>query len=457
MPALFLIILLAPLSGCNKMGFELQSPFASTSTEPSYGSAKLAPLQVQSEVMTFADTFATVMAQQWDDVARASDDARVSRICHIRKLGSIRAAYIIASSPNPIVNVVDMVTLVTLQRRGLETPRSMETFGNEWVYDLIGTTYEQEQRVWAIATRVLTVEQQAELQTLIDEWSRDNPDQRYTSSIRLQDFASARQDVTTVGQSSGNLFSLVFLDPLSGLDPAAKEVQKSRLLGERIFYYGSRLPQLLGWQVQSTFTSIATTPESADALESVSRFATAAERFALTAETLPQQLSEHTTVAIDQFFARLEEGDQLRTTLGELRQTIEASEQLALAVQSATAALDDLVARFDARAVQPAPGEPAKDVVADVGAAAVQTGAAADRVTLLVQSLDRLLASPALEAPSGNLQALTYEAQASGERLIDRAFWRALILLAVAPVAVAVGAAAYRRLQRRTSQGRAAN
>ena len=83
-----------------------------------------------------------------------------------------------------------------------------------------------------------------ELMRMIEAWREQNPDQRYVTAIRFRELASAvgmAQQVATPPPNS--VFSLLFLNPLSGLDPTAVAIQETRQLAERAMYYSQRCPR----------------------------------------------------------------------------------------------------------------------------------------------------------------------------------------------------------------------
>jgi len=130
------VLLLFVLPGCAELG--LQSPFVSRSgsQEPPLGPGRLTQTDIQSEVMSYSDTFNAAVTEEWNGVAAlgreestglglasAQDDrgTRLRRVALETKIANVSASLLIASSPNPIVGLVDMIELVTLQRMVLET------------------------------------------------------------------------------------------------------------------------------------------------------------------------------------------------------------------------------------------------------------------------------------------------------------------------------------------------
>src|SRR5262245_59999363 len=120
------------LSGCGLFGLQFQSPIVGQNEEVRVGPGKTTPTEIQSEVMSFTDTFNATITQQWNRVtamgraesppggltAPGTDSERGTRLRRAaveNKLASVSAALSIAASPNPIVALSDMVTMITLQ------------------------------------------------------------------------------------------------------------------------------------------------------------------------------------------------------------------------------------------------------------------------------------------------------------------------------------------------------
>ncbi|MBX3380986.1 MAG: hypothetical protein KF805_12910 [Phycisphaeraceae bacterium] len=484
--------------GC--AGTTLRSPLVveGVSSERKFGEAGLTPSAVQSEVMSFTDTFVAAVSQIWNAIAANArsastpggladeENARLNRIRRASleiKLANVNAALLIASSPNPLVSLADMITLVTLQRMVLESPSTQKLFGAEIQSQLVVVYKEQEFNAWKIADQAMTSVQRDELREMIASWRRAHPDATYVSSIRLDDFAGARQigvDPTEVKKES--LLSLLSLDPLSGLDPAQREVTKTRMLAERIFFYTSRVANVMKWQVESLYQTLMQAPEFRDAFESVQQASGAAKDIAALAAKLPEQITAEREMLMRQFFDELSKErsatieqinaslslqrqaalDDLQTaqsnfqgTLKDFRETATSANTLADKLTTTIQAADTLASRFAPTPTPtptPTPGSPtpAKEGngLEDVKAVVEKAGAAADRLTELTKSIDRLLASPGLVDKTGGLQVVMQEVQGSGRELVNYAFWRLLIIVIVAPFAVVLAMGLYRRVVR---------
>ena len=102
-----------------------------------------------------------------------------------------------------------------------------------------------------MADAVLNPSQEQELKDLLQDWRQKNPHQNSVGQIRFQEFVTAigRMPAKTKIKPT-SIFSLLYLDPLAGLDPTVAAIKETRELGERAMYYTQRMPTLINWQAQ---------------------------------------------------------------------------------------------------------------------------------------------------------------------------------------------------------------
>lgn len=461
--------------------------------EQTVGPGRMTATEIQSEVMSFTDSFNAAVTQEWSGVSAAgrANAAQAGfltpegeRATALRRaalevnLSNATASLSIASSPNPFVALADMVTLVTLQRMVLETPEATTLYGPEMQSRLLAVYGAQEERIWRIAARAMTPEQQQELRDLIAAWRAEHPNATYVSNVRLEDFGSRRQQgVQVQRQTSTGLLSLLALDPMAGLDPAQREVARSRMLAERVFFFASRSGNLVTWNVELLYQNLLRAPEFNQLLESVKQASDSAARFSTLAEALPNELTERLTVqreqAVEQVFAKLTREREatvaqvneavtlqrqatiedleraqggVRGTLADFRETASAANLLTERLTTLVKTSDVLAARFvpEGGAL---PRDPNRNALADFNSAAEKTGETVDRMTRLVERIEALMASPAATPGSGVVRNAVQEVQTGSNQVIDRAFWRLVALALLVPFSTA---AAYKWAVRRT-------
>jgi hypothetical protein len=435
--------------GCAHLIFPSSQPKAQIASLKAATGQPLSMALLEIEVMRFADSYASLEAQAADDfIAKASTpEARIAGVKW--KLSQATAAYIDASGPNAALNALDLVVLATASRMVVES-YGMEVFG-EVALPVLETQRRLETNAWAMANQLLKPHQQKELKDMIEAWRRQNPNQRHVDAIRFRELATAvgkAQQVATPPPNS--VFSLLFLNPLSGLDPTALAIQETRQLAERAMYYSQRMPTLLNWQIQLLSLELVNQPETKQILSDTERLTRSTEAFARVADQLPQLVNDQREAAINQILAGLAnertnllaslatEEQKARALLAETRETLNAGSQMAVSVNTTIQSLDTFV-----RSVSPATNRPTSSTnskpfnVLDYGAAAGQVGSAA-------RDLGALLTSVNESTPE--LARLRRETTDDAQRVVDHTFWLGLVLILILLVGALVAGLTYRIL-----------
>src|SRR5262249_52925699 len=144
-----------------------------------------------------------------------------------------------------------------------ERPRAAQIVGAKNAAELVAMFKLQEADIGQVAAAYLTPDQIAELRKLSTQWLATHPDERYVVGVRLEDFAKAQQhDANIPGQQVvSGVFGMLTLNPFRGLDPAVEQVEQTRVLAERMFFYGRQLPVLLTWQADSLYLQVLCEPQ----------------------------------------------------------------------------------------------------------------------------------------------------------------------------------------------------
>jgi hypothetical protein len=323
-----LACLVLTLTGCSLLRFHHSPPKAEVTslqlaTNTPGAAVTTGVLQIQ--VMRFADSYVASVAQAADEFG-AKVGTPKARLAALKwKLGQATSAYTDATGPSPVVNALDILVLVTVTRMVAED-YGVETFGDA-ILPLLETQRQQETNAWSLANGMLKPAQQQELRDLIQEWRQKNPHQRYVGAIRFREFATALgKPQTPATTSPTSVFSLLYLDPLAGLDPTTAAIEETQRLGERAMYYTQRMPQLLSWQTEVLGYQLAAQPESAQVLSNANQLATSAEMFTKTAQQLPQLINDQRQAAIQQLL------DGLRSQETDVRQTLNAGGDAAASI-----------------------------------------------------------------------------------------------------------------------------
>ncbi len=216
---------------------------------------------MQSDVQNFADDLITAVADTYGDVeTRANTPAKRSFV-QTQKVEIASSALENAVNVHPFGGLMDTVVLITLVRECNEDPATRDVLGTD--YPVIERMLVmQEATAWRLAARYLSDDRLAELRRDIAAWRAANPQQRYVAHVHLIDFLIANPNLSQAqARNPGSIFALLFIDPLSGIDPAVRELEQSRDTAERMFFYMQRLPLLISWRVEIQYQQMLSTPQ----------------------------------------------------------------------------------------------------------------------------------------------------------------------------------------------------
>lgn len=436
---IYLALFALALTGCVRFGSS--PPKASVSSLQLSDNAPKGPVAltvVQAQIMRFADTYTATIAQACDDITASTTNSAL-RLTALRwKLGQSTSAYVNATGQNPAINALDMLVLVTMARMVIQD-YGVDTYGND-ILPLLAAQQRLETNIWTLANGVLRPSQQKELKDLILEWRTKNPHQRYIGPIRFREFVSALgKSPVKPTNGSTSLFSLLYLDPLAGLDPTAAAIEETRELGERAMYYSQRMPMLLGWQVEVLAIQIANQPESKQILNDASRLATSADIFAKTAQQLPQVINDQRQAAIQQVLDGLtDQGNKSRELLTDTRTTLDSATVTATNLNATIQSLTEFV-----RYVSPTNETHTSSTnkhpfnILDYGTAAAQIGAAARDLNATLQTLNQSVPE---------ITRLSEQTTAEANHMVNRMFWLGVVLIVILLVGAVVAGLVYRVL-----------
>jgi hypothetical protein len=412
--------MLLAVAGCKAMSPASSSKGTEKRLFGSDGTKEFTQTQVQLGVERFADRYWSKVAEAADELRDNATTPEARAAAQGWRVSQCTGVIIDATGPLPIVNVMNMVVLATLSRMVAEDHWVGGTYGDS-ARRLLETHHPLEQEAWELAAVVLTEAQRQELRDTINEWRAENPQQRDVALVQLSDLekvAAAAKAPTTGSIGSISIFTLPFLNPLAGLDPATQSIEQTRELAGRMTFYVQRLPTLMRWQVELLSYQVTLQPELRNLLGD-------ADRLAKVAQELPQVINQQRKAAIDQVFDEMEAREtKAREFIGELRLTLDAGSVAVSNVNDAIKSLDAFVARCQQPAPATAtPSEPSKPFdIDDYTKALAQAAATARELNTLVASLDR-------SVPQAS--ELSKSAEASGQRLLNRAFVLGLCLIAV--------------------------
>ena len=288
---------------------------------------RLTQLQIQSEIMGFAETFAATIIQAFSDFAALTiqEHKQAYIIAYRDALSSSASALTVAAEPNPSAAVLDLVVMTTLGRMIWEEhwlPRIGEP-----AQEMVQSFKKLERSIWAIAAKILSKEELEEFHNMIAGWREANPKQLEFSHIRFNDFAEWRKASTLAkgGKPSGMFKSVA---------EAAQAADEMRLLGERALFLGTRMPLLTGDFADLWVSRILFNPEVQRILENMDKVSNTATLLSDEIRKLPDRFALERDATIDKTMARVTD----------LRQTL-TEDIMARVTAERTAAIDQLMDR----------------------------------------------------------------------------------------------------------------
>lgn len=358
------------------------------------------------------------------------------------RLGAIRWAVQLSSGPNSLSNALDLVVLASTFRWLVEDYWIPEVWG-EAVRPLRVAFQRIEEDGWMLLERYLDEPAVAEARTVLVQWRERNPLIRHESFAESPSFRTLIEGQPGDSESAApNLLGLIGLDPAAGLEPAAREVERTRQLGQRALFFLQHAPRLVAAELEYRLLDLRGSPEARQALSSAERITAGLESLVAAAETLPQVVRQER----ESLVLGLEQAQEpLARLLEEARATLDAGEKMSAGVNGAVRALDAFVARFDEPGEQAdAPVTPGRAFdVTEYGQAAERIGAGASRLSTLLVDLEHSLPE---------LQRIIELSADRGERSIDRAARRLLEVGLIVSAAAVFGAWLVHWLGRRARQ-----
>jgi hypothetical protein len=441
-----LIIWLLPLcllaaSGCRVVKQTAALPAnAVEAVVPGTKSKQLDPGALQTELLRFAESFSGQTSLALDDYARRVNTPAGGVQALRWKLSLGSSVLGIATAPNPTANLIDFISLATLMRMSLEE-RATNAVPPGALDPWLDTSRALETNAWKLATGVLTSDQQSQLRSAIERWRAQNTSVGASFFARPQELATAiRQGGEKQSQPEG-VFSLVGLDPMSGLDPAVREVTRTRLFAERALFAAQRMPLLVRWQTELLTDEVLAQNQITNALASAERLSRAAESVSQTAAALPQNITDERKAILAEL--QSQEG-QLRGLTAQVGETLTAGEKMSTSLNTTLVTFSGLMKLLGVGAPSTAPPDtnsPPFNIL-DYAKTADEVGKMAQQLDLLLKDASGTVQTPALDKRIAELNALTAQARADAKSVLNHAF-----LLAAGLIVLAFGCAiVYRRL-----------
>jgi hypothetical protein len=437
--SLLLCLLVAFSSGCRVFKSAARVPGAAFRAETPGKSddRKFDPVEVQQRLLRFSNQFLARMAVGIDKLHRGTNALAPAEVLHW-KIASGTKTCAIVSGPNGIADLFDMTVYVSVVRVAIEDYWQPKFFG-ESAQPLLESCRDAETNIWWLAASVLKPEQQAELRAAIKSWCRETPAWESMLAAHSSGFTSLAAEASKADTSSpSSVFSLLMVDPLSGLDPATREIAQARLFAERALFVTQWMPTLLRWQTELLSLNAVALPEVQQLVTNSTQIAASVERFAALAEKLPGQVSAEREALVKDLQTQEK---NLTPLVEQVRQTLAAGTQMSTSLNTTIASFDGLMKRFgvgESNHAGPPDTNSQPFLILDYAQTATHMESMARQLTELVRTLDQTLGDTNLARLSVQVSPVVQQAQAGGKGLVDYAFWKAILAIGIALVSALI-------------------
>jgi hypothetical protein len=388
------------------------------------------PIEMQQNLVRLADEFLSRMVLDVDKLCRGTNTLSAAERLNW-KLALGTATCNIVSGPNTTASLLDMTIFVSELRAGLEAYWKPKIFGNS-VAQFLESCRLIETALWAQTDKVLTPAQRTELREALKVWHEQSSQPENILIVRAAGLALQVSQVKQVDAAKpGSLFSLFMIDPLSNLDPTRREMAQARLFAERALYVSQKMPTLVRWQTELLSINVLEQPALQHWATTATQIASSVERLSRVAEQLPQQVSAEREAILKALEAQEQ---SLKPLLNEARQTLTAGTELSVAMNTTLNTFDGVMKRLGVG--EPKTGRPASTNaepfrIQNYGQTAVQLEAAARQLTVLLQTFEQTLGANSRTQLVSQISPVVQQAQAGGRELVDYAFQKALLFVAV--------------------------
>jgi hypothetical protein len=274
---------------------------------------------LRQRLLSFADLAMSEMAR--GAAAAQAADSTPSARARLQVLQAEVAATSVALAvePDPEAALQDLMVTIAAQRSGLASLDAAELEPAARAA-MDGTLTSLESEVWGIGAGIYTP---TELERLRARLKRHQEAEGLSSPAGLVRVADLPADAGP--QMSKGLFAPI--------NEANRQIEESRLLGERFLFLAERLPVIALWQAEAVTWELLASPESKRTLDGLSLMSTTLERLAARVDSLPKLMDDQRDAIFAAFDAREASARTLMSDAGELMTSagtlVESGERLA--------------------------------------------------------------------------------------------------------------------------------
>jgi len=417
--ALLLTLFVLAGNGCRVVKETADLPESAVAAMEGGGKSKRPDVAaVQTEVLRFAYSFGGQTAAALDQYANRVNIPEGRTEALKWKVGLYSSSVAIASGPNPKANLLDFVALTALMGDAVQQ-RAQQSVPPGAFDSWLETSRILQTNAWNVAKSVFTTDQLLQLSAAIERWRVDNPTVSASFFDRPRESASAIREASQKQSLPGSVFSLVGLDPVSGLDPAVQEVTRTRLFAERALFAAEVMPFLMRWQVELMSDQILRQDQVSALFQSADRLSRAAETVGQTVSILPNRVAEERKAILDALQGQ--EG-RLRELSAQVSLTLDAGDKMSTSLNTTLITFEALMKLFGVGEPSTAPPDtnsPPFNIL-DYARTAAQVATMAQQLDVLLKDASGTVETPALDKRIASLNAVVERARmAARSVLID--------------------------------------
>ena len=260
--------------------------------------------ELRQRLMTFADLAMGEMAR--GSAAALVTDSTPGTRAFVQLLQAQVAAtsLALAVEPDPEAALQDLMVSIAAERSSLSlrTAPPLDPAARAVLDTTLGRL---EAEVWSIGEGTYTTAELAGLRARLKSWQDGGSASSPTGVVRVADLPA----------DGGPALSKGLFAPL---DEANRQLEESRLLGERFLFLAERLPVITLWQAEAVTWEILAAPESRSTLDGLALMASTLERLALRVDSLPALLDGQREALLAAFDTRESSARTLMTDAGGL-------------------------------------------------------------------------------------------------------------------------------------------
>jgi hypothetical protein len=407
----------------------------------------------QIQLQRFVDDSIARSGQALDECAeRLGTDSGRGEVLRL-KLVSGSSLLSVVSGPNPTANLLDLVSVTVLSRMSVQDYWMKRTNGAAF-QPWLDSSRVLESNVWLVAAQFLKPAQVDELRLGINQWYARTPEVRIAFFARPQAFTSMVRTTMEKSSETSGVLGLVNLDPTAGLDPAVREVTRTRLFAERAMFTMQRMPFMLRFQTELLAYELTGQSAVQLALTNSSQLSDSAERISRAAESISQsvaQLPDRLSAERKEILATLDSQEsKLRELVVAVDRSLVSGEKMSDSLNITLTNFDGLMKRFGV-------GEPKTNAAPDTNSAPfniLDYAQTAEKVANMARDVNALVGSVNQSVPQ--VQHLSQQAGADLQKVVDHGFRLGLALIALLLIGSVLAGLVYKFFAHKLKQHAAA-